>query len=101
MLGDAAHENAQRLDRSKPPGAQNSGCGARALNYAKHNGGDKGEGHIRGNNAESADESHGKPPLVHVAARITLNLADRSTAKKSALLSLRDISNARNCRQRG
>jgi hypothetical protein len=43
----------------------------------------------------------GKPPLVHVAARITLNLADRSTAKKSALLSLRDISNARNRRQRG
>ena len=33
-----------------------------ALEHAKHDGADKGEGHIGGNNAQSADESHGKTP---------------------------------------
>ena len=37
-----------------------------SLEHAEHNGADEGEGDIRGNNAQSADESHGNAPLVHV-----------------------------------
>jgi len=32
------------------------------LDHTKHDGADKGHCHIRGDNAELADESHGKPP---------------------------------------
>jgi hypothetical protein len=46
----------------------NSG-GAKALEQAEHDRANKGECDIRGNNAQSADESHGKTSLVHVAAR--------------------------------
>jgi hypothetical protein len=41
---------------------QSPARGARALEHAKHDGADKGEGHIGSNNAQSADESHRKPP---------------------------------------
>jgi hypothetical protein len=41
-----------------------------ALKHAQHDRADKGECEIRGNNAQLAGESHGKPPLVHVAGRI-------------------------------
>ena len=44
-----------------------------ALEYAEHDGADKGECHIRGYNAQPAeewtDESHWEGSLVHVAAR--------------------------------
>jgi len=40
-----------------------------ALEHAKYDGADKDEHDIRGNNAQSADESHGETSLVHVAAR--------------------------------
>ena len=42
-------------------------CGA--LEHAEHDRADKSDCDIRGNNAQSADESHGNAPLVHVAAR--------------------------------
>ena len=42
-------------------------CGA--LDHAEHDRADKSDCDIRGNNAQSADESHGKTSLVHVAAR--------------------------------
>ena len=51
---------------------QSPTCGARTLEHAKHDGADKGEGHIGANNAQSADESHRKPPWFNIAARLTL-----------------------------
>jgi hypothetical protein len=33
-----------------------------ALEYAEYDGADKGDCHIRGNNAQFADESHGETP---------------------------------------
>jgi hypothetical protein len=38
------------------------GCDAEALHQAEHDRSDKGEGKIRGNNAQSADQRHGNPP---------------------------------------
>jgi hypothetical protein len=35
---------------------------ANASEYAEHDGADKGEGEIRGNNAQFTDESHGNSP---------------------------------------
>ena len=40
------------------------------LEHTEHDGADEGEREIRGNNAQSADESHGECSLVHVAARL-------------------------------
>ena len=44
-------------------------CGHRALEHAQHDRPDKGERDIRGNNAESADGSHGELSLVNLTAR--------------------------------
>src|SRR6266481_32886 len=63
-----SHENARRSQQ--PPGESLSAWRTgRALEHAEHDGADKGECDIGGNNAQSADESHGNAPLVHVAAR--------------------------------
>ena len=43
--------------------------GCAKLDHAKHDCANKGEGDIRGKDAQLADESHGKAPLVNVAAR--------------------------------
>jgi hypothetical protein len=40
-----------------------------ALEHTEHDGADEGECDIRGNNAQSTDESHWECSLVHVAAR--------------------------------
>jgi hypothetical protein len=40
------------------------------MDHAQHDRADKRECDIRGNNAQLADERHGKPPLVYVATRI-------------------------------
>ena len=40
------------------------------LEHAEHDGADECEGDIRGNNAQSADESHGEDSLVHVVPAI-------------------------------
>ena len=60
----------------KPGGSQTAGRSVHdlavqaldweSLEHAEHDGADEGEGNIRGNNAQSADESHGNTPLVHV-----------------------------------
>ena len=44
----------------------------RALDHAKDNGADKGEGQIGRPHAQPVDESHGKAPLVYVTARINV-----------------------------
>ena len=82
-------------------GRQNSGCDAKALEHAEHDRADKDEYDIRGNNAHSADESHGKAPWFTSLPAVTRKLANRSGAKKSALLLYRDISTAWNRCQRG
>ena len=41
-----------------------------SLEHTEHDGADERKGDIRGNNAQSADESHGKTPLVHVVPAI-------------------------------
>jgi hypothetical protein len=64
-------------------------CHNRALEYAEDDGADKGECDIRGHNAQSADESHGKvSPWFTSLPALTPRLANRSGRKKSALLSL-------------
>jgi hypothetical protein len=41
----------------------------KSLEHAEHDRANKGDRDIRGNNAQSADQSHVKTSLVHVAAR--------------------------------
>jgi hypothetical protein len=54
-----------------------------ASDHAQHDRTDKRECEIRGNNAQSAGESHGKPPLVHVAGRINAQTIKLFPHKKS------------------
>jgi hypothetical protein len=67
-----------------------------ALEHAKHDRGNKSECHIRGNNAQSADQSHAKPPGFTSLPALTLKLAGRSIRKKSALLSISAAGTAAN-----
>ena len=53
------------------------------LDHAQHDRADKGECEIRGNDAQPADESHGKPPLGHVAGRINAQSGNLFPHKKS------------------
>src|SRR5260370_29197755 len=57
-----------------------------ALDHAEHDRADKSDCDIRGNNAQSADESHGNAPWFTSLPAVTRKLANRSTPKKSALL---------------
>jgi hypothetical protein len=54
---------------TQPPGVFLGDRCAGLSDHAKHDGANKGEGHIRGKDAQLADESHGNAPLVNVAAR--------------------------------
>jgi hypothetical protein len=58
------------------------------LDYAKHDGADKSQGEVRGNNAQSSDERHGMLPLFARALRAAGWLTESLFPKKSALLSL-------------
>jgi hypothetical protein len=60
-----------------------------SLEHAEHDGADKGECDIRGNNAQFADEAHGKSPRFTSLPVVTRKLADCSRPKKSALLSIK------------
>ena len=77
----------------KTPGGRATGRGVQiwtgGLDDAEHDGPDEGERDIRGDNAQSADESHGKvSPWFTSLPALTPRLANRSGRKKSALLSL-------------
>ena len=52
------------------------------LEHAEHDRANKGDCDIRGNNAQSADESHGKTSLVHVAARCNAKASKRFPPEK-------------------
>ena len=56
------------------------------LEHPEHDRSNKGEGEIRGNNAQLADESHGKPPWFTSQIVVTHRLASGSHLKKSASL---------------
>jgi hypothetical protein len=58
------------------------------LEHAEHDRANKGECDIGGNNAQSADQSHGKTSLVDVAARCNATAGKPFPPKKSALLQL-------------
>jgi hypothetical protein len=49
------------VERSKPPGSITRW--ATGLDHAQHDCADKGESDIGGNDAQSADDGHGTPPL--------------------------------------
>jgi hypothetical protein len=71
-------------------GRQTVGVMRDALEHAEYDGADKGDGHIRGNNAQSADERseerHREISWCTSLPKLTLKLANRSGWKKSALL---------------
>jgi hypothetical protein len=69
---------------------------SRSSEDAQHDRADEGKGDICRYNAQSACESHGKVPFFHVAVRIEQNqIANRRLPKKSAPLSMRRKSPAR------
>ena len=39
------------------------------LEHAEHDGADKGESDVGGDNAQSADHGHGNAPFIHVVAK--------------------------------
>jgi hypothetical protein len=57
------------------------------LEHAEHDRANKGQGDIRGNNAQSVDQSHEKTSLVHIAARGNAEANKGFPPEKSALLS--------------
>jgi hypothetical protein len=59
------------------------------LEQAKDDRADKGDCDIRGNNAQSADESHGKSRRFTSLPAVTQKVAIGSREKKPALLSTR------------
>ena len=69
----------------QPPGAIDSG-GAKALEHAEHDGADKGDCQIRGNDAQPADqrthEGHREISLVHVTARSNTESSKAFQAEK-------------------
>ncbi len=65
-----------------------------ALEHAEHDGADKGKGDIRGNNAQSADESHGERSLVHVAARCNTETSKSFLPEKVSVAATRGLATA-------
>ena len=57
------------------------------LEHAEHDRANKGNCDIRGNNAQSADQSHEKTSLFTSLPAVTQKLTNGSRRKKSALLS--------------
>jgi len=70
------HKNARRLDRSRPPGGTKIRL-AGVLEHAEHDGADKGEGEIRGENAQSADQ-RAKGHFKTSQVRVAVDSAERS-----------------------
>jgi hypothetical protein len=60
----------------------------KVLEHAEHDRANKGDCDIRGNNAQSADQSHEKTSLFTSLPAVTPKLTNGSRRKKSALLSL-------------
>jgi hypothetical protein len=58
------------------------------LEHAEHDRANKGDCDIRGNNAQSADQSHEKTSLFTLLPAVTPKLTIGSRRKKSVLLSL-------------
>ena len=72
------------------PGRRASNHARRScLEDAEHDGSDKGKGEIRGHNAQSADESHGKAPLVTSLSALIREPGRMFRRKKAILLSVR------------
>jgi hypothetical protein len=55
------------------------------LEHAEHDGADKGECEISGNNAQSADEAHGKSPWFTSLPVVTLEPSSAFPPKKVSL----------------
>ena len=80
----------------KTPGGRNN-PGRRApksvtaafLEHSEHDRADKCECNVRGNNAQLADESHGKPPWFTSQVVVTRKPASGSRLKKAELLHYR------------
>jgi hypothetical protein len=95
------------IPRAKTPGGWNDqtagaeNSNVEALDHAEHDRADKGERDIGGNNAQFADESHGKPPLVYVATPTNAQGDQGFPPKKVSLAALsRPVRRPRH-RQRG
>jgi hypothetical protein len=71
------------------------------LEDAEHDGADKRQRQIRGNNAQSGGERHGKAPWFTSLPAVTRKLINRSARKKSGLLPLRADAPPQGRRQRG
>ena len=96
----SAHKNARRLDGSRPPGADSFEIAEGALEHPEHDGANKGDGCIRGNNAHFADQrtqqGHREISVVTSLPAQLSNLPKRSRRKKSGLLHYCHLSTAWN-----
>jgi hypothetical protein len=59
-----------------------------ALEHPEHDGADKGERKIRGNNAQLAGESHGKPPWFSSQVVVTHEASNAFPPEKVSLAAL-------------
>ena len=79
------HENARRLD-CPTAGRFRFRLWRESLEHAEHDGADKGDCQIRGNNAQSADqrthEGHREISLVHVTVRFNAEASKAFQAEK-------------------
>jgi hypothetical protein len=66
------------------------------LEHAEHDRANKGDCDIRGNNAQSADQSHEKTSLVHVAARGHAEANKRFSPEKVSAAVARGVCTAAN-----
>jgi hypothetical protein len=82
----------RRLESSRPPGAEEGFN--KLLDHAKHDRTDKGESDICGNNAQSAGESHGKPPWFASLPVVTLKATKPFQREKVSAAVARHISPA-------
>jgi hypothetical protein len=83
----------------KTPGGSATGRGVQiwtgSLDNAEHDGSDEGERDIRGDNAQSADESHGNTlPWFTSCPHITLKVSKAFPAEKVSVAVTRGISTA-------
>ena len=73
----------------------------RILEHAEHDRANKGDCDIRGNNAQSADQSHEKTSLVHVAACSNAEANKRFPPEKVSAAVAGGVRAAEKRRQRG
>jgi hypothetical protein len=87
-----AHENARRLDWSSRRAPQKPSLCTNALEHAEHNGADKRNCQIRGNNAQPADqrthEGHREISLIHIVARFNAETSKAFQAEKVSAAAL-------------